>query len=167
MPFPRVIYSRVVFACFCALSFASLSFAADLPKRKSGLWEINTVIQSGAETTTEKSQQCIDSATDKFADPMPDNKRCTRKNERFEDGKLNADSVCRFDVSTVTTHVEFSGDFDSRYTGEIKIKYDPPVEGIKESYVLLNAKWVGPCEAEQKPGDVIKADGSVVRSQDK
>jgi len=145
-----MIPSRTFLASLLLLSFFSLSAsAADMPKRKSGLWEINTVIQSGAETMTEKSQQCIDSATDRFADPMPDNKKCTRKNENFEDGKLNANSVCRFDVSTVTTQVEFSGDFDSRYTGEIRIKYDPPVEGVKESYVLLDAKWLGPCEAGQ------------------
>ncbi|MCL2829170.1 MAG: DUF3617 domain-containing protein [Betaproteobacteria bacterium] len=152
-----MICSRAALASLAALSFLSFSVvAADMPKRKSGLWEVNTVIQSGAETSTEKSKQCIDSANDKFADPVPDNTKCTRNNENFENGKLNADSVCRFDVSTVTTHVEFNGDFDNRYTGEIRIKYDPPIDGIKESYVLLNAKWLGPCEAEQGAAAPVK-----------
>jgi hypothetical protein len=49
----------------------------------------------------------------------------------------------------------FSGKFDSAYKGDIKSTYDPPMHGMRESSSTLEAKWLGPCGAGQKAGDIV------------
>ena len=53
----------------------------------------------------------------------------------------------------------FSGDFTSQYTGETTITYEPAVLGTSEQKMTISARWLGPCEAGQEPGDVILPGG--------
>jgi hypothetical protein len=82
---------------------------------------------------------------------------------RTEDG-IQITSVCKMRGSTITTQTNLSGKFDSAYHGEIKIRSNPPLAGVKESRVMLDAKWVGACRPGQKPGDLILSNGSVVNA---
>ena len=50
---------------------------------------------------------------------------------------------------------EFSGDFGSNYRGDIKTTYSPPMHGMKDSAMVITAKWLGPCKPGMKPGDVV------------
>lgn len=34
------------------------------------------------------------------------------------------------------------------------IDYRPPLEGMSEVTMTMNARWIGPCKPGQKPGDV-------------
>ncbi|HEY7219560.1 MAG TPA: hypothetical protein VH985_14340, partial [Candidatus Binatia bacterium] len=49
----------------------------------------------------------------------------------------------------------FTGRFDSSYKADIKSSYEPPMAGMKESSSMIEAKWLGPCKAGQKPGDIV------------
>jgi hypothetical protein len=49
-----------------------------------------------------------------------------------------------------------TGNFDSAYTMTITSHDDFASAGRT---MTLSAKWLGPCPADQKPGDMIMADG--------
>ena len=44
----------------------------------------------------------------------------------------------------------FEGDFDSAYTVNVSTTLDG---GVKKN-MTMQAKWLGPCKPDQKPGDI-------------
>ena len=57
-----------------------------------------------------------------------------------------------------------SGDFNSAYTVKMTSKREggPAIPGrsaIGDTSMTLEAKWLGACKADQKPGDIIMAGG--------
>lgn len=146
----------------CPLLLAtSIAVAADAPARKSGLWEISNNI-GGPHPMTHTMQQCIDEKTDKLTEQngMKEAQKQCSKNEVSRSGnKVISDSVCKIEGTTATTHAEFTGDFGSNYRGDIKTTYNPPMQGMKEMQMSIAAKWLGPCKAGMKPGDVIMPGG--------
>jgi hypothetical protein len=80
--------------------------------------------------------------------------QCSKNETRKEGDKLVAESVCKIENSTVKTRAVFTGRFDSAYKADIKSSYDPPLRGMKEASSVIEAKWLGPCKAGQRPGDV-------------
>jgi len=128
------------FALLVVLLVGGAAAAAtfDAPKRKSGLWEIQ--ISSGQAKGVHAMQQCIDEKTDDLMKKeLGDNQKpqCSKNEMRKEGDKIIADSVCKVDNSMATTRAVFTGRFDSAYKGDIE------------------AKWLGPCKAGQKPGDIV------------
>ena len=37
----------------------------------------------------------------------------------------------------------------------MKTRFSPPMHGMSQSNMTLDARWLGACKAGQKPGDVI------------
>lgn len=143
---------------FCVTTAA---VAADVPARKSGLWEITTGM-GGAHAMSQTMQQCIDEKTDKLTEEtgMREAQRnCSKNDVRREGGKVIVDSVCKFEGTTATTRAEFSGDFGGSYRGDIRTSYNPPMQGMKDMQMTIAAKWLGPCKAGMKPGDVMMPGG--------
>jgi hypothetical protein len=143
----------------CVASAAAL----DLPTRKPGLWELKTTAD-GQGAPSQVMKQCVDAATDaqmqSFAASMSA-KMCEQKVTRGG-GSIVTDAVCRMGPITMRTHSVTTGDFNSAYTTKTKSKQEgrlamPGMGG--ESVVTVEARWTGPCEAGQRPGDVIMANG--------
>lgn len=142
-------------AGFAALSGAVA--AIDLPKRKPGLWEIHSSLANlgGAGTMM---QNCIDEKTDDLMARQGEanaRQQCSRSNIRRDGNRVTVDMVCKIQGGTATTRGAFSGDFESAYRGELVTDYNPPVQGMKQSVVTLDARYVGPCQPGQKPGDIV------------
>ena len=136
---------------------ASTAFAAssDMPRRKSGLWEV-TVSDSGAKGG-QAMQQCIDEKTDDLTKNNmagTEKQSCSKNDVRREGNKIITESVCKMSGSTATTRSVFTGQFDSSYKADIKSTYEPPLHGMKESASTIEAKWMGACKPGQKPGDI-------------
>jgi hypothetical protein len=147
-------YFAFLVVFFAANAAAAASF--DPPKRKSGLWEIN--ISSGQTKGSHAMQQCIDEKTDDLMKKeLTENQKpqCSKNEMRKEGDKIIAESVCKVQNSTATTRAVFTGRFDSAYKADIKSTYEPPMSGMKESSSVIEAKWLGPCKAGQKPGDIV------------
>ncbi|MBU1359941.1 MAG: DUF3617 family protein [Gammaproteobacteria bacterium] len=153
-------------AALAALVPACCAFAADAPDypaRKPGLWEIS--VQSAAASAkapARATQQCIDAASDKAMREMGSTagpSTCSSNSLRKEAGNLVIDSVCKIGASTATTHSVVSGDFGSNYRMESRSTYSPPLAGLAEGTAIVEAKWIGPCQADQKPGDMILPGG--------
>lgn len=143
-----------------ALSLAALALplaaqALDMPKRKSGLWEIKT---SGEGMPGQTIQQCVDAASDQLLAQRAGGmgkQQCSKNDVSKQGNKMVVDSVCKFGQTTSTTHAEFSGDFESAYKADMATKFDPPLMGRATSNSTIEARWTGPCKPGQKPGDMI------------
>jgi len=145
---------------------ASPAFALDLPTRKAGLWELKMEFQ-GRNLPAQLMQQCTDANSDKlmtlnFGGAAERN--CQKRDVQNSGGTITVDSVCQFGEMTSTSHAVVTGDFNSAYTVQISStrKGGPPTPGLAangESHMTIAAKWLGPCAAGQKPGDVMMGNG--------
>ena len=141
---------RAPFTFFISLlSFGALA-ADEVPKRKSGLWHIT---MSGAHTPRMQVEECVDRASDDFFKPE-DETSCSKIEIRRQGAGVNVETVCNEEGSTVTTRGAFTGDFDSAYKGNFKISYNPPMQGLRETTMQNEGRWVGPCKPGQQPGDI-------------
>ena len=160
----------------CVAGLASVALAAaaqDLPKRKSGLWEIKTTslgtgkAAPGAEGAS--VQLCIDEKTDDAVTQQAigmAKQNCSKQDIRRSGNQMVIDSVCKFGETTATTHSVFTGSFDSSYRVETRSTYDPPMMGMKEGNALIEAKWLGACKPDQRPGDMILGNGMKINMND-
>jgi len=157
---------RTAAALAACLLCAGTVNALDFPARKPGLWEMSMNMGAiSSKLPVQVTQQCMDAASDKAMREMGEGMskdRCSKQDMRNEGGKIIVDTVCRIEGanSTVaTTHSVMSGDFNSAYHVESKSSYSPPMMGRAEGSIVIDAKWVGPCKADQKPGDMIMSNG--------
>ena len=148
-------------AVLAALGVCAQAHAFDFPKRKSGLWEIETT-SSARPGAAQKAQMCIDQKADDALNQMGTTMTkdmCSKRDLRREGDAIVSDSVCKFGGTTATTHSVVTGKFDSAYQVETRSSYDPPMSGVKDGSAVIRARWVGPCKADQKPGDMILPNG--------
>ena len=139
---------------FVAALFTLQAQAADAPKRKSGLWEMK--MQMAGMPGHGPMQMCVDQASDTVMQERAREKvNCPVMDVQQGIGKVTIHSVCKHEGTTVTTDAVITGDFNSSYRNDMVMRYDPPMQGMKEMKMTQDARWLGPCKAGQKPGDVI------------
>src|ERR1043165_2955069 len=148
-----------------ALLAAAPALAQDqMPSRKAGLWEM-TMTFEGRGAPPQTMQQCIDAATDKSMQDMSQGVRgqsCSKREMKKVGSTIVFDSVCSMGAGTTTSHGVVSGDFNSAYTVKINSRREggPPIPNMPaETNMNIAAKWLGACKADQKPGDIIMANG--------
>ena len=142
------------------------AFALDMPPRKAGLWEI-TMKFDGRNIPGQTVKHCIDAATDKLMNSSAGGspqQNCDKQDMSHTGGMVVVDSVCHFNGATTTSHAEITGDFNSAYTMHVTSKRQggPPTPGLSptgETSMTIVAKWLGPCAAGQRPGDMIMSNG--------
>ena len=127
--------------------------SSDTPQRKSGLWEMK--MSGGHMPGGMTMQQCVDQKSDDISKMQQAKSNCTKNVVRREGDKIVAESVCKVEGTTATTRTVFTGNFDSAFKADIRSTYDPPMHGMRESSSMMEAKWLGPCAAGQKAGDVV------------
>ncbi|ADU39655.1 hypothetical protein J2W32_003490 [Variovorax boronicumulans] len=153
------IRSSVAAACMVAAGLgAGPAFALDYPARKPGLWEMQTSDGPGSKGSPQAIQQCIDAATDKMLRDMGQGMgkdMCSKQDMRMEGGKLVIDSVCKIGQTTATSQAVMTGDLSTAYRLESKSTYSPPLMGRAGATTVVEARWVGPCKPDQKPGDMV------------
>jgi len=127
--------------------------SSDTPQRKSGLWEMKML--GGHMPGGMTMQQCVDQKSDDISKMQQAKSNCTKNVVRREGDKIVAESVCKMEGTTATTRTVFTGNFDSAFKADIRSTYDPPMHGLRESSSMMEAKWLGPCLAGQKAGDMV------------
>ncbi len=138
-----------------ALSVPAL--AADMPKRKSGLWEIKAEHDGMPGMTM---QMCIDANQDDMTAQEADKtnrevrKMCSKMDIKQSGGRMVIDSVCKMGNVTATGHTEISGQMSSQYRMESITLFNPPMQGMSKSRSVMNGRWLGPCPAGQRHGSV-------------
>jgi hypothetical protein len=141
----------------------SPAVALDLPARKPGLWELKTHVE-GKNGASPVMKQCVDAATDaqmqSFGASMGA-KMCSEQTVKRDGDDIISDAVCRIGPIAMRTHSVTTGDFNSAYTTKTTSKQEggPTLPGLGDSTTVIEARWIGPCEADQRPGDVILGNG--------
>jgi len=154
----------------CLMSIALLALNASalaqdkLPARKPGLWEI-TVVSNG-QPPSPGMKQCIDASTDaKLQEQSAQfGQQCEKQEIRQVGQTYVTDSICQLSGSRVISHGVTKGNFSSEYETEVEARYEPPMFGLKETKTKIKARWTGPCEVGQKPGDTVLPNGMKINA---
>lgn len=135
---------------------ASPAGAQELPARKPGLWNVS--VQMAGMPAAMGSQHCTDAKTDadlqrKAMAGGPDQK-CTQKSFKRTASGFEMEAECSGSEGKATMHSVASGDFNSAYTVDNKIRFDPPRHGMREAQMKISAQHGGACPAGMLPGQV-------------
>lgn len=163
---------RLPLIALCAIA-ASPAAALDMPTRRAGLWELTMTFEN-RNMPPHTMQQCIDAATDKQMQSMGSSmgqNTCSKQDVQQVGNTIVVDSVCQMGPMTTTSHGVITGDFNSAYTmkSTSRMTGGPAVPGMPAdgaTNMTLDAKWLGACKADQKPGDMIMADGRKMNIRD-
>jgi len=157
---------RILAIVACGFVVATAASAAEMPTRKAGLWDLKMVFE-GRAAMTQSMQHCVDATTDKLMNSNfggMSKEACPKQDFKTAGNTITVDSICKFGEATTTSHATIVGSFDSAYTVHVTSTRNggPAIPGMapgQASNMTIEAKWVGPCKADQKPGDIIMANG--------
>ena len=142
--------------------------AEDLPQRKPGLWEMK-IARNGSGLPDITMQHCTDATTDKdmnnVVSPMA-KQVCAKQDLQKTATGYVVDSVCAIGGGTMTAHAEITGDFNSAYTVVTTSHADKGPTNLRDLTTKVDAKWVGQCKPDQKPGDVVMPGGFKLNLKD-
>jgi hypothetical protein len=150
-------------SCLLAAWPALEARAVELPVRKAGLWEMKT-LRTGSPMPEMTIQHCTDAATDKemsssFSPALKE--MCSKQDIQKTATGYVTDSVCNVAGMTITSHAEISGDFNSAYTVKSTSHSERASAATvpRDSTTTIEAKWLGACKPDQKPGDIVMPGG--------
>jgi hypothetical protein len=128
--------------------------------RKPGLWVVE--ISTDGRKTKGDSKQCIDATTDQQMLRMAfdtGSQSCSKRELTKTATGYVLHAECSMLGSSMVSRGEFVGDFDSKYTGEIRTTFNPPLYGRSSSRTAITARWSGACPRDMKPGDMTLPNG--------
>lgn len=151
---------RMQFAIAAAVLFAvpaTSASAVNFPPRRAGLWDV-TVNMESMKIPSRTNKMCIDAATDaKLMNLGMASKeaKCTSMNVSGMGSTRTVDSVCHMNGGEQKNHIVMTYAGDSAYHMDMQSQFSPPIAGKSQSHITQDAKWVGPCPAGMKPGDMM------------
>ncbi len=158
----RRLYSFCLASCLLASLPVPRAEADELPIRKAGLWEMK-VSGGGSPLPEMKVQQCTDESTDRQMSTAfsPLSKEvCAKQDIRKTASGYVMDSECSAAGVSIASHSEIVGDFNSAYTVKSTSHGDGGAAAARGEHVtMIEAKWLGACKPDQKPGDVVMPGG--------
>jgi hypothetical protein len=166
----RQLFSFRLAATVLAWTMGALAASAvEMPTRKAGLWEMK-MVRTGTPMPEMTMQHCTDATTDKAmnSSSSPMSKDICSKNDiqKTATGYIT-DSVCTVSGMLVTTHSETTGDFNSAYTVKVTShSQGGPANVPRDTTMTVEAKWLGACKADQKPGDIVMPGGMKMNVKD-
>lgn len=140
----------------CTPNAFAAELPADMPQRKSGLWEVQATM-AGMPMPLPAAQICVDQQTDRIWEQQGRQharRDCQKIDIRREGNRYLVDTVCKVQQSTATTHGYFEGAFDTHYRGEMQTTFAPPLHGREQIAMQIDGRWLGECKPGQKPGEV-------------
>ena len=159
-----------VFSTFVVLTLlpAPAARAVDEPVRKAGLWEMK-MVRTGSPMPEMTMQHCTDEATDKamstgFAPAA--NETCSKHDLQKTATGYASDSVCSIAGTSITSHTDIVGDYNSAYTVKSTSRSEHPPAPARDSTMTIEAKWLGACKPDQKPGDIVMPGGFKMNIKD-
>lgn len=142
--------------------------ADELPARKPGLWEMK-IVKVGSQLPEMTMQHCTDATTDKdmanSVSPLA-KQICTKQDVQKTATGYVTDSVCTVAGVSMTSHSEITGDFNSAYTVMTKSHLDKGPDQLRDTTSKIEAKWLGDCKPDQKPGDIVMPGGFKINVKD-
>lgn len=154
---------RPQFTALALIVLAPCSAAAfELPPRKAGLWDLHMGVE-GRPGGMRGIQQCTDGETDKFLNSAFGGMKaemCSKQDSKKVGDTLVIDSVCNISGKNTVSHAVVTGSFDRAYIIKVTSRPEGAQPGSEaETHLTVEAKWAGPCKADQRPGDIILPGG--------
>jgi Protein of unknown function (DUF3617) len=138
---------------------------ATLPMRRAGYWEV-TITAHAPRDTVMKSMFCTDATVEQHVSVLGKSMAqnvCSRTAVRRTATGWTFDGSCKAGAMTITTSATVSGDFQTHYHFDaVSHMSPPPAPGYGDSTTSADGKWLGPCPAGRKPGDMVMPNGMVV-----
>ena len=143
--------------------------AVEMPVRKAGLWEMK-MVRTGSPLPEMTMQHCTDETTDKEMSTAfsPMSKEvCSKQDIQKTATGYVTDSVCSMAGVSMTSHSEITGDFNSAYTVRSTSHSERgPAGPPRDATTTIEAKWLGACKGDQKPGDIVMPGGFKLNIKD-
>ena len=164
---------RFVLSCLGSALLALLPAIAvcadDMPLRKPGLWEMK-IAKTGSVLPEMTMQHCTDETTDKqmsTAFSPVAKEACSKRDIAKTATGYVSDSVCSVGGVTMSSHSDVTGDFNSAYTIKSTAHSDKGPTGVpRDITTTIEAKWLGACKPDQKPGDIVMPGGFKMNIKD-
>ena len=141
--------------------------AVEMPLRKAGLWEMK-MFRTGSPMPEMTMQHCTDESTDKSMTSgltPAVNEICSKHEVQKTATGYASDSVCNMAGVSLTSHSDVTGDFNSAYT--VKSTSHTERSGVaRDTTTAIEAKWLGACKPDQKPGDIVMPGGVKMNVKD-
>jgi len=154
--------------CLAACLATAPARADDLPTRKPGLWEMK-IAKVGSVLPELTTQQCTDESSDKdmvnSVSPLA-KQICSKQEVQKTASGYAADAVCTLAGVSMTSHSEFTGDFNAAYSVTTKSHLDKGPDSLRDTTTKIEAKYLGDCKPGQKPGDIIMPGGFKLNVKD-
>jgi hypothetical protein len=165
----RLFVSICLAVCLLTLLPVLDALAVEMPIRKAGLWEMK-VVRTGSATPEMTMQHCTDEGTDKEMSstfsPMA-KEMCSKQDIQKTATGYVSDSLCKVGAMSITSHSDIVGDFNSAYTVKSKSHNEGgPASVPADSTTTVEAKWLGACKPDQKPGDIVLPGGMKMNVKD-
>jgi len=161
----------LLFGFACVLLAPPPAVAAgpeQLPIRKAGLWEIK-MVRTGSPVPDMTMQHCTSESTDRQMNGLMGasaQQACSKPDIRKTAAGYAADTVCTIAGRSITSHSEVVGDFNSAYTVTTVSHSEGGPGGARDTTSKIEAKWIGPCTGDQKPGDIVMPGGRKMNVMD-
>lgn len=145
-----------VIACAALAALSGMDDAAAHPKRRAGLWEVRS---AGVDALgMPPTRFCVGEQTDTpstHLDRSPGPRGSCSLGEFVRSGEgWVAESVCREGKATVTSRAVATGDFQTAYRIDTLVTHDTAAPR-REERDAMQARWLGPCDPGQRPGDLV------------
>jgi hypothetical protein len=165
----RLFVSICLAVCLLTLLPVLDARAVEMPIRKAGLWEMK-VVRTGSATPEVTMQHCTDESTDKEMSstfsPMA-KELCSKQDIQKTATGYVSDSMCKVGAMSITSHSDIVGDFNSAYTVKSTSHNEGgPASVPADSTTTVEAKWLGACKPDQKPGDIVLPGGMKMNVKD-
>ena len=165
----RQLLSLCLGSCLLAWLLPPDARAVEMPVRKAGLWELK-MVRTGSPLPEMTMQHCTDETTDRAmtdaAAPMS-KEMCSKQDIQKTATGYVSNSVCKVGAMSMTSHSEITGDFNSAYTVKSTAHSEGgPAGAARDSTTTIEAKWLGACKPDQKPGDIVMPGGFKMNVKD-
>jgi hypothetical protein len=157
--------------CLASCLLASLppARAEELPVRKAGLWEMK-IVKADSLLPQMTMQHCTDETTEREMSAVfsPMSKEiCSRQDLKKTATGYVGDYECTVGGVALTSHSEITGDFDSAFTVKSTSHRERGPNGQPhDATTTIEAKWLGDCKPDQKPGDIVMPGGFKLNVKD-
>jgi len=128
------------------------------------------VVRTGSPTPEMTMQHCTDESTDKEMSstfsPMA-KEMCSKQDIQKTATGYVSDSICNVGAMSITSHSDIVGDFNSAYTVKSTSHHEGGSASVpRDATTTVEAKWLGACKPDQKPGDIVMPGGLKMNIKD-
>jgi hypothetical protein len=142
----------------CGAAFAQTAPVQTAPARRPGWWEMQMTLAGPTPAPSHQTVHiCTDPAVEKVQSPFGIRKgdKCPPPQVTRTPAGWSLAASCAMGGMTVNTTGSVTGDFNSRYHVDLVTRMTPPPQPqLGEVRTSIDARWLGPCPAGKKAGDV-------------